>query len=148
MIKPVHTDQLSLNDLQAYLDGRLNDKARHRVERILLEQPFYADALDGLKALQQNGASLNEQTASLRAALQERIHESASERRLLPLWLTAATACIVLVLSVAIYLIFVVQQPAPRPVQPKQTKVVEVELTPLDSLKGKKDDKERKKADE
>ncbi|GAA4411666.1 hypothetical protein GCM10023187_37840 [Nibrella viscosa] len=145
MTKHVYTDQLTLNDLQAYLDDRLSSRARHRVERILLEQPFYADALDGLKALRQNGASVTEQTTNLKAALQERIHASASERRLLPLWLTAATACILLVLSVAIYLIFFVQPPTTRPAHPTGTKVVEVELTPVDSLKGVRAERSKEK---
>lgn len=147
MTKHLHTDQLNLSDLQAYLDGRLNGKARHRVERILLEQPFYADALEGLKALEQTGASLSDQTSGLKTALHDRIHESANEQRLLPIWLTTASACILLVISVAIYLILFVQRPAPQPTHRSGTKVVEVELTPVDSLKKKGEKQESRKAE-
>ncbi len=72
----------------------------------MLENPFYADALDGLDALQQVGGSLKVQTRDLHRALQERVHESATPRRLMPLWVTSLVASVLLVLSVAIYLIF------------------------------------------
>ena len=106
------TDQLTLDDLRAYQAGQLSGPAQHRVERLMLEYPFYADALDGLDALQQVGGSLKAQTRDLHVALQERIHESATTRRLMPLWVTSLTASVLLVLSVAIYLIFSQYSPA------------------------------------
>lgn len=99
-------DQLSLDDLKAYQADQLSGPARHRVERLMLENPFYADALDGLDALQQVGGSLKAQTRDLHIALQERVHESATPRRLMPLWVTSLVASVLLVLSVAVYLIF------------------------------------------
>ncbi|RYF77339.1 MAG: hypothetical protein EOO39_04150 [Cytophagaceae bacterium] len=101
------TDQLSLDDLRAYQADQLSGPARHRVERLMLENPFYADALEGLDALQQQvGGSLKAQTRDLHLALQERVHESATTRRLMPLWVTSLAASVLLVLSVSIYLIF------------------------------------------
>src|SRR4028119_1637725 len=93
-------DQLSLDDLRAYQADLLSGPARHRVERLLLENPFYADALDGLDALQQVGGSLKLQTRDLHIALQERVHESATPRRLMPLWVTSMVASVLLVISV------------------------------------------------
>ena len=107
-------DQLSLDDLRAYRAGQLSGAAHHRVERLLLENPFYADALDGLDALQQVGSSLTAQTRDLHAALEERIHESATTRRLMPLWVSSLAASVLLVLSVAIYLIFSPNVPEKR----------------------------------
>lgn len=104
-------DQLSLDDLRAYQAGQLSSTAHHRVERLLLENPFYADALDGLDALQQVGGGLKSQTRDLHLALQERVHESANTRRLMPLWVTSMVASVLLVLSVAVYLIFSNTQP-------------------------------------
>jgi len=103
----IHTrnDQLSLDDLRAYQADLLSGPARHRVERLLLENPFYADALDGLDALQQVGGSLKSQTRDLHLALQERVHESATPRRLMPLWVTSLAASVLLVLAVSVYLI-------------------------------------------
>ena len=99
-------NQLTINELRAYQAGRLDGPARHRVERLLLEDPFYADALEGLEALQRAGASLPKQTAQLRRALHERINESATERRLFPLWVTTMVASIVLMMGVALYFIY------------------------------------------
>lgn len=99
-------EQLSLDELRAYQANQLSGPARHRVERLMLENPFYADALDGLDALQQHvGGSLRLQTRELHQALQERIHESATPRRLMPLWVTSLAASVLLVLSVSVYLI-------------------------------------------
>ena len=99
------TDQLSLDDLRAYQADELSGPARHRVERLMLENPFYADALDGLEALQQVGGSLKSQTRELHLALQERVQESATPRRLMPLWVTSLAASVLLVLAVSVYLI-------------------------------------------
>lgn len=119
-------NQLTIDELRAYQAGQLDGPARHRVERLLLENPFYADALEGLEALQRTGASLPKQTAKLRVALNERIHESATERRLYPLWVTTMAASIALVMGVALYLIFtnnatqkpVAQKQAAKPAEP------------------------------
>ncbi|NID08849.1 hypothetical protein [Fibrivirga algicola] len=103
----IHTrnDQLSLDDLRAYQADQLSGPARHRVERLMLENPFYADALDGLEALQQVGGSLKSQTRDLHLALQERVQESATPRRLMPLWVTSLAASVLLVLAASVYLI-------------------------------------------
>ncbi|MFD2570990.1 hypothetical protein ACFSUS_10120 [Spirosoma soli] len=120
-------EQLTFDDLRAYQDGRLSGPARYRVERLLLEDPFYADALAGLEAMQQKAADTTarptaEQLASLRDALHERIHQSATKKRLWPLWIATTTAAILFMLAMAIYFIFFApKQPTrPKPVQ-KQT---------------------------
>lgn len=118
MTNPPNPDQLTVDDLRAYQAGQLSGTARHRVERLLLEQPFYADALAGLDALQQSGASLPAQTAQLRSALHRRIRESATKQRLWPLWLTTAIAAIMLVLCITIYLIFFTKPARPTRPQP------------------------------
>jgi len=124
------SNQLTIKELRAYQAGRLSGADLHRVERLLLEDPFYADVLEGLEALQQSGKSLTDQTADLRYVLHQRIHESANERRLMPLWVTSAAASILLVLGVAIYLIYF-YQPAFTPVSPNKPMTFEVELMPV-----------------
>ncbi|CCH00253.1 hypothetical protein FAES_2244 [Fibrella aestuarina BUZ 2] len=105
-------DQLTIDDLRAYRAGQLTGAALHRVERLLLENPFYADALDGLDALQQVGANLHTHTRDLHIALEERVEgiaaETATPRRLMPLWVTSAAASILLVVCVALYYFFYV----------------------------------------
>ena len=114
-------NQLTFDELQAYQAGRLKGPARHRVERLLLEDPFYADALAGLEAMQHTNPDLtvgpmSAQMADLRDALHQRIHESATQKRLWPLWIATTTAAILFMLAVAIYLIyFAPKKPAKAP---------------------------------
>jgi hypothetical protein len=107
---PTHnpTDELTAADLRAYRAGQLSGTALNRVERLLLENPFYADALDGLDALQHVGANLHTHTRDLHLVLQQRVQEAATPRRLMPLWIASAMACILLVLAVAVYFIYYV----------------------------------------
>jgi anti-sigma factor RsiW len=112
------SDQLNLSDLQAYQSGQLSGPARHRVERLLLENPFYADALAGLEAMQQTATPTAEQLSDLRDALHERIHASANQKRLWPLWIATTTAAILFMLAMAIYFIFFANK---RPHPPKPT---------------------------
>lgn len=118
-------NQLTFDELRAYQAGRLSGPAQHRVERLLLENPFYADALAGLEALQQKSTSKHtaDQMASLRDALHQRIHESATKKRLWPLWIATTTAAILFMLAMAIYFIFFApkQLPKPGPVSPTKT---------------------------
>lgn len=111
-------DQLTFDDLRAYQSGQLNGPARYRVERLLLENPFYADALAGLEAMQQTAVHpTTEQLAGLRNALHERIHASANQKRLWPLWIATTTATILFMLAVAIYFIFFAPKQPAKPIQ-------------------------------
>jgi anti-sigma factor RsiW len=121
-------DQLSFTDLQAYQSGQLSGPARYRVERLLLENPFYADALAGLEAMQQTAAETSarpttEQLADLRDALHERIHASANQKRLWPLWIATTTAAILFMLAMAIYFIFFAPKQPTKPVSKPATVV-------------------------
>lgn len=117
-------DQLTFDDLRAYQSGQLTGTARHRVERLLLENPFYADALAGLEAMQQTTTHpTSEQLADLRSALHDRIHASANQKRLWPLWIATTTAAILFMLAMAIYFIFFAPKQPAKPAQ-KPTKVV------------------------
>lgn len=112
-------DQLTFDDLQAYRSGQLSGPARHRVERLLLENPFYADALAGLEAMQQTATNvakgpMADQMVDLRDALHRRIHESANRKRLWPLWIATTTAAILFMLAMAIYFIFFAPRHYPK----------------------------------
>lgn len=114
-------DQLTFDDLRAYQAGRLSGPARHRVERILLEDPFYADALAGIEAMHQTaidatGRPAAEQLADLRDALHRRIHASANRKRLWPLWIATTTAAILFMLAMAVYFIFFAPKYPAKPV--------------------------------
>ena len=135
-------DQLTFDELRAYQSGRLSGPARHRVERLLLENPFYADALAGLEAMQQTATgvakgSMTEQITDLRDAPHQRIHESANKKRLWPLWIATTTAAILFMLAMAIYFIyFMPKQPVKqKPVSPvKTTAIFPKHANPIDKL--------------
>ena len=124
-------EQLTFEDLRAYQAGLLSGREQHRVERILLEDPFYADALSGLEAMQTTATPTIEQLNALRNALDKRIRASATKKRLWPLWIATTTAAILFVLAVAIYYIFFApsgftpkQPPKAKPVNKIETAVV------------------------
>ncbi len=99
-------EQLTFEDLRAYQAGRLSDQERHRVERILIEDPFYADALSGLEAMQTTATPTADQLRALHNTLNKRIRASATKKRLWPLWIATTTAAILFVLAMAVYFIF------------------------------------------
>lgn len=127
-------DQLTFDDLRAYQSGLLNGPALHRVERLILENPFYADALAGLEAMQKTAsnlttgsplvsAGLDGQLVELRDTLHQRVHESANRKRLWPLWIATTTAAILFMLAMAIYFIFFGPKRSenPKPITPVKT---------------------------
>jgi anti-sigma factor RsiW len=109
------SDRLTFDELRAYQTGQLSGPARYRVERVLLEDPFYADALAGLEAMQQAARPTPEQLTSLRVALQDRIHASATKKRLWHLWIATITAALLFVFAVAIYMIYFMPKKVIKP---------------------------------
>ncbi|WP_254448709.1 hypothetical protein [Spirosoma rhododendri] len=132
------SEQLTFDELRAYQAGQLSGPARHRVERVLLEDPFYADALAGLEAMQQAARPTPAQLASLRDTLQDRIHASATKKRLWHLWIATILAALLLVFAVAIYLIYFVPKKMHKPVpaipQTSWNATTESSLYHLDSI--------------
>ncbi|MGA0556310.1 TonB family protein [Larkinella sp. VNQ87] len=114
-------DFLTADDLQRYRAGLLSAPEQHRVERLLLENPLYADALEGLEAIEQQGLPLKQVSTELRGRLQTRIQGESKNRRW-PFWLPVATAAtVVLALGIG-WLVWLPQKPPTeqamqRPVQ-------------------------------
>lgn len=74
----MNNDWLDIDVLEDYLDGKLDAKAMHFVERQALEDPFVAEALEGLKQ-----SPKRKQTLSiLQKQLYERISEKPIKRKL------------------------------------------------------------------
>ncbi|GGH12074.1 carboxypeptidase-like regulatory domain-containing protein [Pedobacter zeae] len=68
----MNNDWLDIDVLEDYLDGKLDAKAMHFVERQALEDPFVAEALEGLKK-----SPKRKQTLSI---LQKQLHDRISEK--------------------------------------------------------------------
>lgn len=97
-----HNNWSDIAVLEAYLDGKLEPKAMHEVERLSLEDPFVAEALEGLSYTPQRMQTLS----LLQKQLQERIAEkpAAQKRwRLTSHRLSIASAAAVLFITVSIF---------------------------------------------
>jgi len=68
----VNNDWLDIDVLEDYLDGKLDAKAMHFVERQALEDPFVAEALEGLKQ-----SPKRKQTLSI---LQKQLHDRIAQK--------------------------------------------------------------------
>ncbi|WP_128545729.1 TonB family protein [Larkinella soli] len=97
-----HSDSLTADDLRRYRAGELSPAEQHRVERLLLENPLYADALEGLDQMERQAVSPDRVRDDLRQRLKNRVERTPTRR--LPLWLPAAAASVVLALSIGLYL--------------------------------------------
>ncbi|MCX2472992.1 carboxypeptidase-like regulatory domain-containing protein [Pedobacter sp. MC2016-05] len=74
----MNNDWLDIDVLEEYLDGKLDAKAMHFVERQALEDPFVAEALEGLKQ-----SPKRKQTLSiLQKQLYDRISEKPAKRKM------------------------------------------------------------------
>ncbi|KLT64533.1 energy transducer TonB [Pedobacter sp. BMA] len=68
----MNNDWLDINVLEDYLDGKLDARGMHFVERQALEDPFVAEALEGLRQ-----SPKRKQTLSI---LQKQLHDRVSEK--------------------------------------------------------------------
>ncbi len=69
--KQEHNTPLSAELMQKYREGKLSPREMHRVERLLLENPFYAEAMEGMDEMGEN-ASLDVPMGDLKSRLQQR----------------------------------------------------------------------------
>lgn len=74
----MNNDWLDIDVLEDYLDGKLDAKAMHFVERQALEDPFVAEALEGLKQSPKRKQSLS----ILQKQLYDRISEQPIKRKM------------------------------------------------------------------
>ena len=79
--------------MDAYLDGRLNERQRHQVEKLLLEDDFASEAMDGLDLLSEE--ERHESFHRLEDALSYKVKRKKSNYP----WLAVAAAVILLFLA-------------------------------------------------
>jgi hypothetical protein len=97
-----HTTTYSASDIQRYWKGEMSAREMHDLEKAALEDPFLADALEGMET--QDNALLSQHLDDLHARLSKRVTDPAPAQktpaRLFPLrtpWLRIAAAVILLV---------------------------------------------------
>ena len=69
---PLIHKTLTSDELKRYEAGEMSFEEMHRIEKILLEQPFYADAVEGLGNLKKDSISKEKALDDLKTRLQKR----------------------------------------------------------------------------
>ena len=111
--KQEHSAPLSAGLLQKYRKGKLSATEMHRVERLLLEDPFYAEAIEGLDKMKKN-ASLDAHMIDLKERLAHRISSSQKTTPLYrPAWQIAAAVLLLAIGSWMGYYYFTKGQDTP-----------------------------------
>lgn len=75
----VHENVLTAEDLRRYEAGEMTFQEMHRVEKILLEQPFYADAAEGVSKLKKDKVSTETNLTDLKRRLGKRLEQPSSK---------------------------------------------------------------------
>ncbi|HTQ65589.1 MAG TPA: carboxypeptidase-like regulatory domain-containing protein [Puia sp.] len=93
-------------DIEKYLQGKLSPDEMHAIEKSALEDPFLADAIDGIQqSLQkQKDGSFDQDIKELNQRLKERV---AAKRKTIPLWTRAAAAVLILAIGASIAYYFI-----------------------------------------
>src|SRR5882724_54841 len=104
--KEKNTGSYNASVIEKYLQGKLSAAEMHAIEKAALDDPFLADAIEGMDlALQKNNQSLHDDVAELQERLKKRI--SGNKRKVSPLismrnWWQAAAVLVILTFSVLI----------------------------------------------
>ena len=99
----------SSSDIERYLNGELSAPEMHALERAALDDPFLADALDGIKSHRHlpERPPFHEDVVQLQQRLQDRVAAGARPASVRPLFMRYAAAMILLVgLGLTAYYIF------------------------------------------
>ena len=88
-----HTDSWSQADIQKYLNGELSAREMHQLEQDALDDPFLADALEGLGSAP--AAEVAQDMEALRTRLQHRV-EQKRKQIIPPVWRLAAAIILLL----------------------------------------------------
>jgi hypothetical protein len=125
----VNNSGLDINILEAYLKGTLDPKSMHRVEKEALEDPFVAEALEGLS----QSAAYAQNLSLLQKQLHERIAGQKIDKKATVItWqrLSIAAAASVVFISVGVLFLMKGTQ---APEQNAKIGGIEVQLSPLES---------------
>ncbi len=73
-----NNSHFSATDIQKYLEGKLSAPEMHAIEKAALNDPFLADAIEGMQndLQSENNSSFNTDVAELNERLQNRIHKN------------------------------------------------------------------------
>lgn len=118
---------LDINLLEDYLDGKLDAKTMHQVEKLSLEDPFVAEALAGLSQ-----SPLRSQSLSL---LQKKLHQRIAQKPIENKKWTITTQRLSIgsaaaVLFITVSLLFWMKENSRKQIEANQVKNVKIEIAP------------------
>ena len=127
----MNNDWLDIELLEDYLDGKLDSKAMHRIEKQALEDPFVAQALAGLSQSPKRAAN----TVSL---LQKQLYDRIAQQEIVKkesvfTWQRLSVAAAAAVMFISVSIIFFMRDEERREQQARinnRSKTVEVNLAP------------------
>ncbi len=104
----------SAEDIRKYLDGRLSGPEMQAIEKAALEDPFLADAIEGLEEARKHSVSFESGMTDLQSRLSKRIRQDERKRGLLlPVnWKAIASVVFILGLTAFAYMYFINKKPA------------------------------------
>src|SRR5580704_220406 len=95
-----HKSQFSADDIQQYVEGKLSARQMHEMEKAALDDPFLADAMEGLESSinRQGTGPIHADLAALQKRLEDRISGKRKKGILLlnPSWWQVAAALAIL----------------------------------------------------
>lgn len=118
---------LDIDLLEAYLDGKLDAKGMHQVEKLSLEDPFVAEALAGLSQSHARSQSLS----LLQKQLHQRVAQKPIENKRWTITsqrLSIASAAAVLFVTVSV--LFWMKENSRRQIESNAAKSVKIEIAP------------------
>ena len=126
----VNSDWIDIELLEDYLDGKLDSKAMHQLEKQALDDPFVAQALAGLSESPRRAS----QSVSL---LQKQLYERITQHQIVKkesvfTWQRLSVAAAAAVMFISVSLIFFLRdREARESLAKRQPKRVEVNMAPL-----------------
>ena len=100
-----HITHYSAADIQRYLSGNMSASEMHAMEKAALDDPFLADAIEGMdQVMQSHGeAPVNQNLEELRTAIAEKIQPGSGKVRGMVWWRIAAAAVVVIAAGVFLW---------------------------------------------
>lgn len=137
----MNNDWLDIELLEDYLDGKLDSKAMHQIEKQALEDPFVAQALAGLS---ESPKRASQSVSLLQKQLYDRIAlQQVSKKESVFTWQRLSVAAAAAVMFISVSIIFFMRDQENRRQQAKadhQPKNIEVNIAPsplaVDSAKS------------
>jgi TonB family protein len=98
---------LTADDLKRYEAGEMTDQEMHRVEKLLLDQPFYADAAEGFSEIKKDKVSTDKNLTELKARLANRISQTYNKPtpvfNLTRIWKSVSIAAVLILVFAGTY---------------------------------------------